>query len=162
MSANKTAAPANLSTRSESFVDIDRNRNTLVPRPAGRVDESCLHRQVMRTGEDNGFSDQRGHPVYPVRIPSKSVSLSVGVLHPGTKTSNHRHAYESLIYITEGSGYTIMEGQRFPWQAGDALYVPPWCWHQHVAAEDTAAQYLTATNMPLLDQLGQTVLREEE
>jgi hypothetical protein len=34
--------------------------------------------------------------------------------------------------VIVGKGYTIMEGKRFDWEAGDAVYVPPWCWHRHV------------------------------
>lgn len=158
----QTAGQSHASARSESFVDIQRNRDSLVPVPARPVDESCMHRRVTRTGDDNGFSSERGHPVFPVRLPSSTVSLSVGDLEPGARTSNHRHAYESLIYVIAGKGHTIIEGKRFDWEAGDAVYVPPWCWHVHVAAPETEARYLTATNMPLLHGLGQTVLREEE
>jgi quercetin dioxygenase-like cupin family protein len=148
--------------QSGSFVDVGGNRDSLEPRAASTPDDSCLHRNVTANGGDNDFAAQRGHPVFPVRLPSRNVSLSVGELAPGASTSNHRHAYESLIYVTAGEGYTLMEGKRYPWRAGDALYVPPWCWHQHVAATDSSAQYLTATNMPLLLALGQTVLRQED
>lgn len=162
MSASKASGPAHASAQSESFVDVRRNRDSLEPEPAAPVDERCVHRRVTQAGGDNGFSGERGHPVFPVRLPSNTVSLSVGDLAPGARTSNHRHAYEALIYVIAGEGYTIMEGKRFDWEAGDAVYVPPWCWHQHVAAPGSEVRYLTATNMPLLHGLGQTVLREEE
>ena len=64
--------------------------------------------------------------------------------------------------MLEGEGHTIIEGRRFEFRAGDAFYTPPWCWHQHFAADGSAVRYLTATNMPLLESIGQTVLREEE
>ncbi|MCG8419431.1 MAG: cupin domain-containing protein [Proteobacteria bacterium] len=147
---------------SESFVDVAKNRNSLEPRPSRMPDDSCVHRRVTDTGDNNEFSGQRGHPVFPIRLPSASLSLSIGELAANAITSNHRHAYESLIYIIEGCGYTVMQGQRYEWQAGDAIYVPPWCWHQHGASAEGPAQYITATNMPLLDNLGQTVLRQEE
>ncbi|MEM9491805.1 MAG: cupin domain-containing protein [Myxococcota bacterium] len=147
---------------SQSFVDVSENRDSLEPRPARVPDDSCVHRQVTTAGDDNDFSGQRGHPVFPIRLPSASVSLSIGELDPGATTSNHRHAYESLIYVIAGRGYTVMEGQRHDWQAGDAIYVPPWCWHLHGAEADGRVQYITATNMPLLGSLGQTVLRQEE
>jgi gentisate 1,2-dioxygenase len=74
--------------------------------------------------------------------------MSIGVLAPGASTSNHRHAYESLVYVS--------------WEAGDAFYTPPWCWHQHFATDGAPVTYVTATNMPMLHALGQTVLREEQ
>jgi gentisate 1,2-dioxygenase len=55
-----------------------------------------------------------------------------------------------------------MEGRRLDWKAGDAVYTPPWCWHQHFATDQCRVEYLTATNMPMLHAIGQTLLREEE
>jgi len=147
---------------SAAFADVSKNRNGLVPVPAQEPTAACLHRDVMNSGGENAFAAERGHPVFPVRLPSTSVSMSVGVLSPGEATSNHRHAYESLVYVLEGEGYTEMEGVKLSWRAGDAFYTPPWCWHQHFAAPDSHVKYLTSTNMPLLQAMGQTLLREEE
>lgn len=147
---------------SESFTDVARNRNSLQVVPSRQPDASCLHRGIVGSSQAQAFSAQRGHPVFPVKLPSKAVSMSVGELAPGARTSNHRHGYEALMYIIRGKGYSIVEGQRFEWQEGDALYTPPWCWHQHFAEEGHAVQYITATNMPLLSGMGQTVIREEE
>jgi len=149
---------------SSSFVDTAKNANGLTPRPARKPDSACVHRNVMGAagGGNNAFASERGHPVFPVRVPSTTVSFSVGVLDPGAATSNHRHGYESLVYVLEGEGHTIMEGVRYDDTATAEIYTPPWCWHQHVAAEGSHVKYLTATNMPLLQSMGQTVLREEE
>lgn len=145
---------------SSAFVDVSRNSNGLNPRPARAPSEACVHRGVVAE-QANAFSRERGHPVFPVKLPSECVSMSVGELAPGAGTTNHRHAYESLVYVLEGSGYTMLEGQRFDFSAGDAFYTPPWCWHQHFASAQGRVRYLTATNMPILDKMGQTVIREE-
>lgn len=147
---------------SESFTDTSKNRNSLTVRPARQPDATCLHKAVRGSAASQGFSAERGHPVFPLRAPSKTLSCSIGELAPGEKTSNHRHAYEALMYVISGKGYSLIEGQRFDWEQGDSLYTPPWCWHQHFAAEGHAVQYITATNMPLLASMGQTVMREEE
>ena len=147
---------------SADFADATKNRNGLEPRPARLPDAACVHRDVAGSGGANVFAGERGHPVFPVRLPSTSVSLSVGEIDAGKATSNHRHGYESLVYVLEGEGHTIMEGTSYAWRAGDAVYTPPWCWHQHVASSTGRVRYLTATNMPLLVAMGQTVLREEE
>jgi quercetin dioxygenase-like cupin family protein len=159
--AVEASAPKN---GSMAFTNTAKNRDSLEPVPSRLPDGRCLHRDVANAnrGGDNSFAAERGHPVFPVKLPSNTVSLSVGELAPGKATSNHRHAYESLVYVLEGEGYTIMEGQRFDWRVGDAFYTPPWCWHQHFAAPGSHVRYLTATNMPLLHSMGQTVLREEE
>lgn len=147
---------------SESFSDTSKNRNSLTVVPARQPDAACLHKAVRGSSTARDFSAERGHPVFPLKAPSKTLSCSIGELAPGGKTSNHRHAYEALMYIISGKGYSLIEGQRFEWEAGDSLYTPPWCWHQHCAAEDSSVQYITSTNMPLLASMGQTVMREEE
>lgn len=157
-----TTKPRREGPADAAFTDTRKNREGLSPIPARPADAACVHQQVLG-GSALAFSLERGHPVHPVRLPSTTVSLSIGELAPGASTTNHRHAYESLLYILAGRGHTIMEGQRFEWCAGYAIYTPPWCWHRHVAAEDSPlVQYVAATNMPLLHALGQTVLREEE
>ena len=143
------------------FSKTEVNRDSLEPLAVSTSGESVIHRQVTKDKVAEGFSLSRGHPVYPVKLPSKSVSFSIGELTPNAKTSNHRHAYESLIYVLEGNGYSIVEGERLEWEAGDAFYVAPWNWHQHFA-NDLKVSYLTATNLPLLYSLGQTVLRQED
>jgi quercetin dioxygenase-like cupin family protein len=153
---------------SAQFTSVRVNRDSLEPVPVTADYEEILHRDVCgdRSPQDAAaeFSASRGHPVYPARLPSRTVSYSVGELDPGAATSNHRHAYETLVYVMEGEGYTLLEGEqarRIDWQAGDAFYVPPWHWHQHVAGPDHRVRYLAATNLPLLRAQGQTVLRQE-
>jgi quercetin dioxygenase-like cupin family protein len=147
---------------SESFTNTNHNRDSLTPVPSRLPGPDCVHREVTVVDTPAAdFSRERGHPVYAIKLPANNVSLSIGDLDPGASTSNHRHGYESLIYVISGRGYTITEGQRFDWKAGDAVYVPPWCWHQHFADPNESARYITATNLPLLRQLGQTVVREE-
>lgn len=147
---------------SQAFVAAGINRDSLTPIPVHREGLSLIHRQVCATIPAAAFSASRGHPVFAVDLPAASVSFSIGVLASEQKTNNHRHAYESLLYILEGEGHSIVEGRRIEWRAGDALYVPPWNWHVHGCDSGQSARYLTATNLPLLQQLGQTVLREEE
>lgn len=155
MSAEKKLVPG-----SESFTSTAVNRDSLTPIPV-KMENDLIHHGVCVSDDASGFSASRGHPVYPIKLPARTLSLSIGDLEPGQFTSNHRHAYESLIYVIEGAGYSIVEGERVEWKSGDAIYVPPWNWHQHYAASDSKARYITATNLPLLYSLGQTVLRQE-
>jgi pyrroloquinoline quinone (PQQ) biosynthesis protein C/quercetin dioxygenase-like cupin family protein len=146
---------------SSSFVDTTRNQDSLEPRPVEVEPGELIHRQVGRGGAAEEFSRSRGHPVYEVSLPSRSMSFSIGELAPSQATSNHRHAYETLIYVLQGSGWSVIEGRRVEWRTGDALYVPPWNWHQHFAGDEKSV-YLSGTNLPLLNQLGQTVVRQEQ
>ncbi len=148
--------------RSTELSEVSMNRNSLEPEPDEQPSDACFHRDVCAGGARDTFSAQRGHPVFPARLPGRSVNMSVGALSPGGQTTRHRHAYEALTYILEGQGHTWIEGTRFDWQSGDALYIPPWCWHQHVASPGGAVRYLTATNQPLLSALGSRAIRQEQ
>jgi mannose-6-phosphate isomerase-like protein (cupin superfamily) len=51
---------------------------------------------------------------------------------PYHHSGRHKHL-EAVVYAVEGEGYTDMQGQHVPWEAGDVLYVPPAMWeHQHM------------------------------
>lgn len=128
-----------------------------------RPDRPLIHKNV--TGTDNSanrsFSADRTHPVHIVDLPSRSVSVSIGGIVPGGRTRNHRHTYETIIYVLKGAGYSIVDGVRVDWEAGDAVLVPRWQWHQHFNKSDTEyAEYLGAENCPMLQNLGLS-LREE-
>lgn len=42
--------------------------------------------------------------------------------------------------VFEGSGFSVLNGERFSWEPGDMFAVPPWTWHEHanVASERDA------------------------
>lgn len=128
-----------------------------------RPERPLIHKNVTDTKNqaNTAFSDDRTHPVHIVNLPSSSVSVSIGGIPGGGKTRNHRHTYETIIYILKGHGYSLVEGMRIDWELGDAVLVPRWTWHQHFNASPTEyAEYLGAENAPMLQNLG-LALREE-
>jgi gentisate 1,2-dioxygenase len=97
-----------------------------------------------------------------VDLPSKTLSATVGGLHPGQSSNRHRHNYETIIVILKGRGRSVIEDRVVEWTTGDALYVPVWAWHHHEnASADESCQYLACENAPLLQNLGGIALREE-
>lgn len=54
---------------------------------------------------------------------------------PGSRQASHRHGGEAVLYIVEGRGYSIIDGERYDWQAGDGVLVGKWSWHQHFNAD---------------------------
>ncbi len=69
----------------------------------------------------------QGWEVFEVEIP------------PGSYTGKHRHQGGIAIFILEGKGYTIIEGKRFDWKAGDLVLLPllpGGVGHQHFNADD--------------------------
>jgi gentisate 1,2-dioxygenase len=120
------------------------------------------HPNVCGSGQEETFSAERRHPVHVVDLPSKTMSMTVGGLEPNQASNRHRHTYETLIYVLEGEGHSVIEDRTVHWRAGDAVYVPVWAWHHHVNDSSTSrCRYLACENMPLLQNLGQLALREE-
>jgi quercetin dioxygenase-like cupin family protein len=131
-------------------------------RPQFVMPEKLIHRDVERAGEHDQFSTERKHPVFFVDLPTRNVSMTIGGLLPDQMTNRHRHTYETVLYVLEGSGYTEIEDQRVEWTAGDAVYIPSWAWHRHKNQSGSApARYIACENAPQLQNLG-VALREEE
>jgi quercetin dioxygenase-like cupin family protein len=126
--------------------------------------ERLIHANVVGTpsGDEAALSRDRQHPVHIVDLPSRVISMTIGGLEPGQRTRRHRHNYETVIYVLEGRGMSIIGGREVPWQRGDAFYVPVWAWHTHINSSATEkASYLACENAPHLQRLG-IALREEE
>ncbi len=120
-----------------------------------------IHRQLEKS-PDEQFSKERQHPCYIAKLPSHSISMNVGIVVAGGTSGNHRHYYESLIYIISGKGYSVVEDNKVEWESGDLIYAPPWSWHQHFNTDpDNEARYVAFTNAPLLQNVGGIARREE-
>jgi quercetin dioxygenase-like cupin family protein len=119
------------------------------------VPDRLIHPDVLRSATDDGFSRERKHPVQVVDLPSKTMSMTIGGVEPGKATGRHRHSYETLILILEGTGATHVEDRVVEWKAGDAIYIPVWAWHHHVnASPERWCRYVACENAPLLQNLG--------
>ncbi|WP_209440504.1 cupin domain-containing protein [Paraburkholderia dilworthii] len=118
------------------------------------------HKDVLRT-HAQAFSTERCHPVAVVDLPSRAISMTIGALAPSQATRMHRHNYETLIYVTKGSGESVVGSRTVKWQAGDAIYVPVWSWHQHINTGNEDVVYVACENAPMLQNLG-VALRQEK
>lgn len=126
------------------------------------IPEKIIHKNVEESGAKSQYSADRKHPVSFVDLPSHAISVTIGGLLPADKSNKHRHTYETILYVLEGKGYSIVEDKRVDWEAGDAVYIPVWAWHHHVNLDqDKPAKYIACENAPLLQNLGMLALREE-
>ena len=41
-----------------------------------------------------------------------------------TKSGEHRHQGGLLIFVLEGKGYSIVDGERWDWEKGDLVLLP--------------------------------------
>lgn len=89
-----------------------------------------------------------------------TIGASMQLLRPGFVGKAHRHTGSFLYQVAKGSGYSIINGQRFDWRERDIFCVPSWAWHEHVngsASED--ACLFCFSDLPVMEKLG--LYREE-
>jgi quercetin dioxygenase-like cupin family protein len=43
---------------------------------------------------------------------------------PGSRSGRYKFQGEQVIYILEGKGYTLVDGVKHPWSAGDVINLP--------------------------------------
>ena len=82
------------------------------------------------TEETNGFR-------------AKAVAMST-IFEESPHSASHSHTHtEAMLYVLEGKGYSLIDGARHDWQAGDAVHVPPRMTHHgHFNDSDSRARTL--------------------
>jgi gentisate 1,2-dioxygenase len=73
----------------------------------------------------------------------------------------HRHTVEAVIYILQGKGYSVIDGVKYPWEAGDMICVPVFAWHRHHNESQEDLYYLAATTGPFSMATGIAIYEEE-
>ena len=94
----------------------------------------------------------------------ETVDVYMQIIPPGSRSGKHRHLAEECLYVVEGHGYDLHQDcdveitttyhwkpqdkiQKFEWEAGDLIYIPPNTIHQHFNADSTRpARLVSATN----------------
>ena len=98
-----------------------------------------------------------------MNTPEMCVEAYMQFLAPGERSGKHRHMWEEVIFVAEGSGYDLhwdfkfdcieeFEWQwdetpkKFEWKRGDFIYVPPFVTHQHFADDKGEARLIVISN----------------
>jgi gentisate 1,2-dioxygenase len=89
-----------------------------------------------------------GGPVMP------TIGATIHLLTRGLRTQGVRSTTNAIYHVVEGSGSSVLDGQRFDWQRGDTFCVPAWCWSEHAASESTDAVLFAASDRPAIESLG--------
>jgi quercetin dioxygenase-like cupin family protein len=128
--------------------------------PVLEIPDQLLHENVEQI--DAIFDKGPRPPFYIVDLPSKTMCMTIGSLEPNGKSGKHRHSYETIMFITEGEGYTMIEDRKVEWKKGDAVFVPVWTWHFNVNTSKTeTAKYVSCDNAPLLHTIGLAMFEPE-
>ena len=109
----------------------------------------------------------------------ETVDAYMQIIPPGSRSGRHRHLAEECVYVIEGGGYDLHEDcdveitdvfewkpvgklQRFDWEAGDVIYIPPNTIHQHFNADPkNPARIISSTNR-IFKQIGLNTLDQLE
>jgi gentisate 1,2-dioxygenase len=97
---------------------------------------------------------QTGGPVLP------TMACRIQMLRPDERLRAHRHTGSAVYYVAQGTGETIIDGVRFPWEKGDIITLPSWALHEHGnRSSREAAVLFSIQDRPVLEALG--LYREE-
>ncbi|MCJ7782548.1 MAG: cupin domain-containing protein [Desulfobacterales bacterium] len=104
--------------------------------------------------------EERGNLSTKIISPGKGFHIQtmdcrLSQLAPGMSTNLHRHSHEAIIHFLQGRGYSMVNGQRVDWKAGDTLFTPSWTWHNFCNTDlEKTARYIAINNGPLVYGLG--------
>ena len=87
-------------------------------------------RVALLASPDNGFITQGGLTML-VEIPE------------GWKTGKHSHG-EEVMFIIEGEGCTVIDGERFDWEKESTIFIPFGAVHQHFNTGSGTVRFIAA------------------
>jgi gentisate 1,2-dioxygenase len=117
---------------------------------------------------DNGDPEYHGRRVImlydPVTGPSQGtvgrLLMFAGIIAASEIHPPHRHTSVAVNYWTAGRGFSIVEGKRYDWEAGDLVISPAWSAHGHANDGDDTAWGVVVHDTPLLYELGVLLWQE--
>jgi 1-hydroxy-2-naphthoate dioxygenase len=106
--------------------------------------------------------DKAGRRTIQLRNPnlsggtSHTIVLAVQAVLPGEVAQAHRHTQAAIRFVIKGSPkcFTVVEGERFPMEAGDLLTTPTWTWHDHYNGSSELIYWLDCLDARLVNYLG--------
>ena len=98
----------------------------------------------------------------------RCVEAYMQFLKPGERSGKHRHMWEEVLFVVEGSGYDLhwdlkwdcLEAfdwqwaeapKKFEWTVGDYVYIPPFTMHQHFANAGQECRIIVMSNRIVKD-----------
>ena len=95
--------------------------------------------------------------------PEMCIEAYMLFLKQNDRSGKHRHMWEEVIFVAEGSGYDLHwdfqfdcieefewkwdeTPRKFEWSRGDFIYVPPFVTHQHFSNPDSEARLIVISN----------------
>lgn len=83
-----------------------------------------------------------------------TIYLGMQLLLPGETAPAHVHTPSAVRIVVEGEGgYTVVDGEKLPMQAGDLVLTPGGDWHDHGHEGTEPVVWLDALDLPVFVQL---------
>lgn len=92
--------------------------------------------------------------------PTRTLDAVLYEVAPGTTSTVQRHSWDAILFMTEGSGWTEVDGRSYDWRPWDAIHIPAWSWHRHGNDGTSPARFLSSSSEPILDSLGLSVIED--
>ncbi|KAI1505316.1 RmlC-like cupin domain-containing protein [Biscogniauxia marginata] len=112
---------------------------------------------IMKRELDNGSGDYVVRPYLKSdgSEVSKILGGSAARLNPGFSSPEIQETASSVYHVIEGSGYSVIGGEKFVWKRGDTFCIPSWYPYKHVADAGSETVYLYRfDDKPMLKALG--------
>lgn len=116
---------------------------------------------MSRQGLLKYFTDinSYGDDTDPTNLPALT-DFKVFVHEIRSESGRHRHQGGLVIYVIEGEGHTVVDGERVDWKTGDLLLLPVrpgGVEHQHFNTGDKPARWVAFRFEPFHEALGDVV-----
>lgn len=124
---------------------------------AAMTEKSVIRQEEVKLNPAYGLQGYR-KGLYD--FPNRVVAWGLTEIDAGVRSPLHRQLHEATLFILQGKGYSLINGKRFDWQEGDAVFAPLFSWHQNGNDGSETVRYVTAGTIPFFRHLG--IYREED
>lgn len=149
----------------------DFNTYELVMQYRKELTERNLHGPVVIKGDERKVVLSRQgrvksimEPVYYKEVPLQMWRVFTHEIR--TKSGRHTHQGGLVIYVLQGKGYSIVDGERKDWEKGDLLLLPmkpEGVEHQHFNANgpENPAVWAAFIHIPIIEHLASPLEQNE-
>lgn len=87
-------------------------------------------------------------------VVSKTLGGSAERLCANSSSPRRQETASSVYHVIEGSGYSILGGQRFDWKKSDTFCIPAWVPYQHFSNDGDQVYLYRFDDKPMIQSLG--------
>jgi gentisate 1,2-dioxygenase len=92
--------------------------------------------------------------------PTRIIDALVHEVDPGVVSTIHRHAWDAVMLIVEGHGWTEVNGVRYEYRPWDTVYLPAWSWHRQGNDGNKTARFMTFSTEPTMEVVGGALIED--